>query len=158
MQHDIWCHVILTGTLHSLGLSIGHFTHVFVDEAGQATEPECLVPISLQARTHRQMGQRIASFPTSLQNLGMRLAMGSFVTKCGILEYPCTMASRFHSQALCTLTGCVGRGPPSAWSRPVFPPCFHPWSGTVHIPDLCYTTRPWLLPSLSFMVTKHVLC
>ena len=85
MQHDIWCHVILTGTLHGLGLSIGHFTHVFVDEAGQATEPECLVPISLLAGTHGQVGQRVASFPTSLQNLGTRLAMGSFVTKCGIL-------------------------------------------------------------------------
>ena len=65
MQHDIWCHVILTGTLHGLGLSIGHFTHVFVDEAGQATEPECLVPISLLAGTHGQVGQRVASFSDS---------------------------------------------------------------------------------------------
>ena len=88
MQHDIWCHVILTGTLHGLGLSIGHFTHVFVDEAGQATEPECLVPISLLAGTEGNL------IPNLLTNLGMSgLAMGSFVTKCGILEYPCTMAS-----------------------------------------------------------------
>ena len=65
MQHDIRCHVILTGTLHSLGLSIGHFTHVFVDEAGQATEPECLVPISLLAGTHGQVEQRVASFSVS---------------------------------------------------------------------------------------------
>ena len=63
--HDIWCHLILSGTLHGLGLSIGHFSHVFVDEAGQATEPECLVPISLLAGTHGQVRQRVTSFPGS---------------------------------------------------------------------------------------------
>ncbi|XP_022239290.1 RNA helicase Mov10l1-like isoform X1 [Limulus polyphemus] len=35
------------GNFYSLGLTTSHFTHVFVDEAGQATEPECLVPINL---------------------------------------------------------------------------------------------------------------
>lgn len=29
-----------------IGLPRGHFTHIFVDEAGQASEPECLVPIT----------------------------------------------------------------------------------------------------------------
>lgn len=29
-----------------IGLPRGHFTHIFIDEAGQASEPECLVPIS----------------------------------------------------------------------------------------------------------------
>jgi putative helicase MOV10L1 len=28
-----------------MGFALGHFTHVFVDEAGQATEPEILVPL-----------------------------------------------------------------------------------------------------------------
>ena len=29
-----------------IGLPRGHFTHIFVDEAGQASEPECFVPIT----------------------------------------------------------------------------------------------------------------
>ncbi|PVD24975.1 hypothetical protein C0Q70_15471 [Pomacea canaliculata] len=37
------------GLLCTAGLKTGHFTHVFVDEAGQATEPECLIPAGLVA-------------------------------------------------------------------------------------------------------------
>ncbi len=34
------------GRLVSAGICAGHFTHVFVDEAGQATEPESLIPLA----------------------------------------------------------------------------------------------------------------
>ena len=37
------------GILLSLGLAVGHFSHVFVDEAGQATESVGLLPASLLA-------------------------------------------------------------------------------------------------------------
>ncbi|XP_046435519.1 probable RNA helicase armi [Neodiprion fabricii] len=37
---------ISLGILHNMGFPRGHFTHVFVDEAGQATEPEILVPLN----------------------------------------------------------------------------------------------------------------
>ncbi|BFZ08818.1 hypothetical protein BsWGS_11857 [Bradybaena similaris] len=37
----------MAGSLYALGLSAGHFTHAFVDECGQATEPECLIPVGL---------------------------------------------------------------------------------------------------------------
>lgn len=37
------------GQFYSLGLKPGHFTHVIIDEAGQATEPEALVGIGLAA-------------------------------------------------------------------------------------------------------------
>lgn len=44
------------GQLHTMGLKRGHFTHVIVDEAGQATEPEIMVPMT---HTHVEKGQII---------------------------------------------------------------------------------------------------
>ena len=49
---------ISSGMLCSLALPVGHFTHVFVDEAGQATEPECLVPMMLLAGSSRQVREK----------------------------------------------------------------------------------------------------
>ncbi|XP_048252901.1 RNA helicase Mov10l1-like isoform X2 [Haliotis rufescens] len=43
------------GSLYTLGLKAGHFTHAFVDEAGQATEPECLISIGLVAGADGQI-------------------------------------------------------------------------------------------------------
>jgi len=34
---------------HGIGLPRGHFTHIFIDEAGQATEPESFVSIKMMA-------------------------------------------------------------------------------------------------------------
>ncbi|KAG1667087.1 RNA helicase Mov10l1 [Nymphon striatum] len=45
----IICTCMTSGTFYSLGLKEGHFTHIFVDEAGQATEPECLTAVSFAA-------------------------------------------------------------------------------------------------------------
>lgn len=28
------------------GIRLGHYTYIFVDEAGQATETECIIPIA----------------------------------------------------------------------------------------------------------------
>ena len=44
------------GYLSGLSLGVGHFTHVVVDEAGQATEPECLLPVALLAGSSGQVG------------------------------------------------------------------------------------------------------
>ncbi|XP_050412880.1 RNA helicase Mov10l1 isoform X1 [Patella vulgata] len=41
------CTCNMAGSMFNLGLKVGHFTHAFVDEAGQATEPECLIPLGL---------------------------------------------------------------------------------------------------------------
>ena len=34
-----------SGNIHSLGLHNGHITHLFIDEAGQLTEPDTCVAI-----------------------------------------------------------------------------------------------------------------
>jgi len=58
------------GTLIGVGLPRGHFTHIFIDEAGQATEPEVLVPLSgfaieqtrvVLAGDHKQLGPIVRS-------------------------------------------------------------------------------------------------
>lgn len=41
--------------LEHLCSRVGHFTHVFVDEAGQASEPECLIPLGLMSDVSGQV-------------------------------------------------------------------------------------------------------
>jgi len=37
---------VTSGMLYGLGLESGHFTHIFIDEAGHALEPEIFIPLS----------------------------------------------------------------------------------------------------------------
>uniref|UniRef100_A0A1I8GB69 RNA helicase n=1 Tax=Macrostomum lignano TaxID=282301 RepID=A0A1I8GB69_9PLAT len=48
---------VTTGWLHGLRLRRGHFTHALIDEAGQATEPELLLPISLASEQVIEAGR-----------------------------------------------------------------------------------------------------
>ncbi|XP_072941248.1 probable RNA helicase armi [Epargyreus clarus] len=43
------------GSIIQLGLPRGHFTHIIVDEAGQATEPEIMIPMSLIDKENGQI-------------------------------------------------------------------------------------------------------
>lgn len=42
------------GILYNMGFPRGHFSHILVDEAGQATEPELMIPLSF---IHSDYGQ-----------------------------------------------------------------------------------------------------
>nr|XP_033813500.1 RNA helicase Mov10l1 isoform X2 [Geotrypetes seraphini] len=61
---DIWkasrfriiaCTCSSAGLFYQIGLRIGHFTHIFIDEAGQASEPECLIPLGLMSEVNGQV-------------------------------------------------------------------------------------------------------
>ncbi|XP_075974584.1 putative RNA helicase armi isoform X1 [Anticarsia gemmatalis] len=43
------------GVLATLGLPKGHFTHVIVDEAGQAVEPDSMIPLTFIDKKHGQI-------------------------------------------------------------------------------------------------------
>ncbi|XP_051780349.1 RNA helicase Mov10l1 [Erpetoichthys calabaricus] len=43
------------GMFYQVGLRVGHFTHVFMDEAGQAMEPECFIPLGLLSEVDGQI-------------------------------------------------------------------------------------------------------
>ncbi|XP_053171020.1 putative helicase mov-10-B.1 isoform X1 [Scomber japonicus] len=49
--------MVTAGRLVSGGIPIGHFTYVFVDEAGQAVEPECVIAIA--GLLHPDKGQLV---------------------------------------------------------------------------------------------------
>nr|XP_014351818.1 PREDICTED: putative helicase Mov10l1 [Latimeria chalumnae] len=51
----IICTCSTAGLFCQIGIRIGHFTHVFVDEAGQATEPECLIPLVMVSEENGQV-------------------------------------------------------------------------------------------------------
>ncbi|XP_049608484.1 putative helicase mov-10-B.1 [Syngnathus scovelli] len=72
MQYRILVSTLFTaGRLVTGNLPLGHFTHIFVDEAGHATESECLIPLAglldpesgqlVLAGDHKQLGPIVAS-------------------------------------------------------------------------------------------------
>uniref|UniRef100_UPI0037E73AEA RNA helicase Mov10l1 n=1 Tax=Semicossyphus pulcher TaxID=241346 RepID=UPI0037E73AEA len=70
------------GMFPKIGLQVGHFTHLFLDEAGQATEPESLIPMSLVSERDgqivlagdpRQLGPVVKSKLATAFGLGVSL-------------------------------------------------------------------------------------
>ncbi|KAM9350970.1 putative helicase mov-10-B.1 [Symphorus nematophorus] len=84
MEYKIMVTTLFTaGRLITRGIPEGHFTHVFVDEAGHAVETECLIPLAglLRAETgqvvlagdHKQLGPIIKSSFALKYGLGVSL-------------------------------------------------------------------------------------
>ncbi|XP_048791082.1 RNA helicase Mov10l1 isoform X1 [Lagopus muta] len=56
----VWFRIVITtccsaGMFYQTGTRLGHFTHVILDEAGQASEPESLIPIGLISEVNGQI-------------------------------------------------------------------------------------------------------
>ncbi|TNN76027.1 RNA helicase Mov10l1 [Liparis tanakae] len=61
------------GMFHNIGIQVGHFTHVFLDEAGQATEPESLIPMSFMSERDGQLGPLVKSKLASAFGFGVSM-------------------------------------------------------------------------------------
>ncbi|XP_067308274.1 RNA helicase Mov10l1 isoform X2 [Pseudorasbora parva] len=93
------CTCSSAGMFYQIGLRVGHFTHVFVDEAGQATEPETLIPLSLLSETSgqivlagdpKQLGPVVKSKLAAVFGLGLSLLerlMGTQLYSCSERGY-----------------------------------------------------------------------
>ncbi|KAI9344799.1 P-loop containing nucleoside triphosphate hydrolase protein [Zopfochytrium polystomum] len=74
---------VSSAILGGIGIPASHFTHVFIDEAGQAMEPEVLIPIAtfgnqentriVLAGDHRQLGPIVHSAVATHFGLGISL-------------------------------------------------------------------------------------
>ncbi|XP_051913995.1 putative helicase mov-10-B.1 [Hippocampus zosterae] len=84
MEYRIIVTTLFTaGRLVTGNLPLGHFTHIFVDEAGHATESECLIPIAglldpesgqlVLAGDHKQLGPIVASSHALKYGMGISL-------------------------------------------------------------------------------------
>ncbi|TKS77630.1 putative helicase mov-10-B.2 [Collichthys lucidus] len=84
MKYKIMVTTLFTaGRLVSGGIPPGHYSYIFVDEAGQATEPQCIIPISglmepemcqvVLAGDPKQLGPVIASKEAEQNGLGVSL-------------------------------------------------------------------------------------
>jgi len=72
-------------SLYDKSLKVGHFTHVVVDEAGQATEPECLIPLGFVAGCNNAQIV-LAGDPFQLGAVLRSDVAGDFGLKVSLLE------------------------------------------------------------------------
>ncbi|XP_070758397.1 putative helicase mov-10-B.1 [Enoplosus armatus] len=98
--------MVTAGRLVSGGIPVGHFTHVFLDEGGQAVEPECVITIAglLSAQTGqlvlagdpKQLGPILRS-PLALQ-YGLGLSLLERLMKYNALYQKSTDSGHFDTR------------------------------------------------------------
>jgi len=73
------------GILYNMGFPRGHFSHILVDEAGQATEPEIMIPLNFIHSDHGQVilaGDPMQLGPVVQSKLAMYFGFGeSFLSR-----------------------------------------------------------------------------
>lgn len=81
------------GSLAMMGLPRGHFTHVIIDEAGQATEPEAMIPLTFIDKDNGQI--ILAGDPMQLGPV----VISNYCQEFGMTEsYLCRLLDRFPYQ------------------------------------------------------------
>lgn len=98
--------MVTAGRLVSGGVPVGHFTHVFMDEAGQAVEPECVIAIAgllsaekgqlVLAGDPKQLGPILRS-PLALQ-YGLELSLLERLMKHNTLYQKSTDSGHFDTR------------------------------------------------------------
>ncbi|XP_068212921.1 RNA helicase Mov10l1-like isoform X2 [Palaemon carinicauda] len=88
------------GGIYRLGLPNGHFTHVFVDEAGQLTEPECLVALGKEPWPEQQPYHKHVHHPRTVHRAATGKALHCF--KCSVQRY-------FHKAIFCKQITATGK-------------------------------------------------
>ncbi|KAK8756437.1 hypothetical protein V5799_000869 [Amblyomma americanum] len=169
--------VITAGALYSLGLPPDHFTHGFLDEAGQATEPETLVVMGLVCLAGgsfvlggdpMQLGPVVRSRLAIKGGLGEsllhRLLLGS--GSSGDPTLPSLPFTRLRNSYRCVQTllepysrlfydsqllSCVGDR--DRWNLPDFPVLFRGVRGCAQREGSCPS---WFNPSEAVIVTQYL--
>ncbi|XP_067091219.1 RNA helicase Mov10l1 [Osmerus mordax] len=85
------------GMFYQIGLQVGHFTHVFLDESGQATEPEALIPMGLVSERDGQI--ILAGDPCQLGPVVKSKLASAFGLGVSLLER--LMANPLYSRKEC---------------------------------------------------------
>uniref|UniRef100_A0A1B6MT70 RNA helicase n=1 Tax=Graphocephala atropunctata TaxID=36148 RepID=A0A1B6MT70_9HEMI len=96
-RHAIGRHRITVGTcntlgvLYQMGFPRGHFTHVLLDEAGQAMEPEILIPLAFLHSSYGQAvlaGDPLQLGPVVLSKVAEELGLGESLLSRLLLHTP----------------------------------------------------------------------
>ncbi|KIM34474.1 hypothetical protein M408DRAFT_325870 [Serendipita vermifera MAFF 305830] len=69
-----------SSVLYGIGLPTGHFSHIFIDEAGQACEPEALIAIRTMANSHTNLilsGDPKQLGPVIRSSMALKLGLGN---------------------------------------------------------------------------------